>query len=470
MITPIFFRLGRCLGLKSRQDARIAAAALCLSACSVASASDQPAATLRDQPVVTLSEQQTDSLAHSFKAVDLDGDRFRGYGQAYRDSIQRIVDMFYYDQFRHFQDPAAPYFLFMSKDASLAMGIGGCVRMRGYYDWDGAIPASGFAPYLIPMNPDPAHDRNFGTTPAGSTLFFRVIGRNKSLGDYQLYIEANFNGYQGRDFHLKKAYAVINDFTIGYANSSFSDPGALPPTVDAQGPANKMSPTSVLVRWMKSLDRRSRWTLALSAETPSTSIAATDGVTRKCDDWLPDLAGFIQYQWSRSQHVRLAGVLRTLTYLDCATERRHSKLGFGLMATTVFSPHPSWTLYGGINGGRGFESLGSDLMIGSYDLVPVADDPSRMYTPWGMGWHVAVQYNFRPNIFASAGWSQARYMPRAGVSPDEYKWGNVFAVNAFWNLTARIQTGVEFDLGSRRNMDGRQRWARRVGLMCQFSF
>lgn len=113
------------------------------------------------------------------------------------------------------------------------MGIGGCVRMRGYYDWDGAIPASGFAPYLIPMNPDPAHDRNFGTTPAGSTLFFRVIGRNKSLGDYQLYIEANFNGYQGRDFHLKKAYAVINDFTIGYANSSFSDQGALPPTVDA---------------------------------------------------------------------------------------------------------------------------------------------------------------------------------------------------------------------------------------------
>ena len=141
MITPIFFRLGRCLGLKSRQDARIAAAALCLSARSVASASDQPAATLhgqpaatlrgqpaaplRDQPVVTLSEQQTDSLAHSFKAVDLDGDRFRGYGQAYRDSIQRIVDMFYYDQFRHFQDPAAPYFLFMSKDASAGPAASG---------------------------------------------------------------------------------------------------------------------------------------------------------------------------------------------------------------------------------------------------------------------------------------------------------------------------------------------------------
>lgn len=38
---------------------------------------------------------------------------------------------------------------------------------------------------------------------------FRVLGRNKSLGDYQLYIETNFNGYASRDFHLKKAYAML---------------------------------------------------------------------------------------------------------------------------------------------------------------------------------------------------------------------------------------------------------------------
>ena len=38
-----------------------------------------------------------------------------------------------------------PYFMFLSKDASLAGGIGGCVRMRGYFDWDGAQPTSAFA-------------------------------------------------------------------------------------------------------------------------------------------------------------------------------------------------------------------------------------------------------------------------------------------------------------------------------------
>lgn len=416
-------------------------------------------------PTRTLMEQQMDSLAASHKVINIDG--AKGVGQAYRDSIQSLVNKFYYDQFRHFQDPAAPYFLFMSKDAQLAMGIGGCVRLRGYYDWGGAIPASGFAPYLIPMTPDPTRMRQFGTTPAGSTLFFKVIGRNKMLGDYQLYIEANFNGYQGRDFHLKKAYATVNEFTIGYANSTFSDPAALPPTVDAQGPANKISPTNLLVRWLHPF--RKNWSVALSVETPEFHIAA-DSATKKCAEWLPDVAAFIQYQWSKSQHVRLSGILRTLSYRDMLTERNHNRVGWGLMLTSVFAPHPAWTVYANVSTGRGYESMGGDLQIGSYDLVARPGRPGEMYTPWGLGWNVALQYNIRPNLFVSANYSQSRYLPQKPVDASEYKMGQVIAVNAFWNLTPRMQVGAEFDIGSRTDQIGARRWARRVGAMAQFSF
>ena len=140
----------------------------------------------------SLADDHVDSLMLSHKIVSLDGPD--AYSDSYVDSVKGLIENFYYDQFRHFQDPDAPYFLFLSKDAQLAMGIGGCVRMRGYFDWGGAIPASGFAPYLIPMHSDPTHMKHFDTTPAGTCLFFRVIGRNKMLGNYQLYIEANFNG------------------------------------------------------------------------------------------------------------------------------------------------------------------------------------------------------------------------------------------------------------------------------------
>lgn len=414
----------------------------------------------------SLVDQQYDSLMSNHKIIYIDG-RPIGITEHHTDSLKRMIEMFYFDQFRNFSDPAAPYFLFMSKDAQLAMGVGGCVRMRGWYDWDGAIPANGFAPYLIPMDPDPTNMRKFGTTPSGTSLFFRVIGRNRKLGDYQLYIEANFNGYGGKDFHLKKAYAILNDWTIGYAPTTFSDPAALAPTVDASGPNNKLSATSVLVRYMHGFGKH--WTIAGSLETPASAISVNED-TKKVSDWLPDVAAFIQYAWGRSEHVRLAGILRTLAYRDLKLEKNFNKIGWGLLLSTVAHPIPAMTVYANICGGQGFESLCADLQIGNYDLVGDPNRPGVLYAPWAMGWNIGLQYNFLPNLFASVTFSESRYLPRKGTDGSEYKWGNFLAANVFWNITPRIQCGIEYDTGERKNIDGRHRRAQRAGVMAQFSF
>ncbi len=414
----------------------------------------------------SLADDHVDSLMLSHKIVSLDGPD--AYSDSYVDSVKGLIENFYYDQFRHFQDPDAPYFLFLSKDAQLAMGIGGCVRMRGYFDWGGAIPAGGFAPYLIPMHSDPTHIKHFDTTPAGTCLFFRVIGRNKMLGNYQLYIEANFNGYQSRDFRLKKAYAVINDFTIGYANSTFSDPAATPPIVDAQGPNNKIAPTAVLVRWMPVV--RDRWVFALSAETPSPQIDADNELSAKCDNWLPDWAAFAQFQWAQGQHVRLSGVVRTLSYRNLMTERNHNMAGWGVQISSVAHPLPCLTTYINASYGRGYQSLGGDLLIGNYDLVADQAEPGRLYAPRSYGWNIGLQYNFTHGVFASVTASQTRYCPKGAVPSDVYRRGQFYAVNLFWNMTPRMQIGAEFDLGCRQNFSGESRWARRLGAMVQFSF
>ncbi len=413
----------------------------------------------------SLVDVQLDSLKSSHKIVYI-SDRPE-VSHPHADSIRALIDAFYYDQFRHFQDPAAPYFLFMSKDAKLAMGIGGCVRMRAWYDWGGAIPANGFSPYLIPMTPDPTNSRKFATTPSGSSLFFRVIGRDKRLGNYQLYIEANFNGYQARDFHLKKAYGTINDWTIGYANSTFSDPAAVPPSVDAAGPNNKVTPTNVLIRWMHNFTPHV--TGALSVETPSTAISENADV-KKVSEWLPDFAAFAQYGWGESEHIRLAGIVRTLSYRDLLTAKNHNKVGWGLQLSSVWHPQPRWTTYMSVNGGEGYESLGGDLQAGHYDLVETPGKMGEMYAPGAVGWNVGAQYNFTPAMFVSANYSQSRYLPRKGTAGSEYKYGQMITVNWFWNLTARIQVGAEIDLGMRGNIDGSHKWAHRASVMGQFSF
>ena len=416
----------------------------------------------------SLADRMHDSILNSHKVLFIESGTNSTYGQKYNDSIRALIDKFYYDQFRHFQDPEAPYFLFLSRDTTLAMGIGGAVRMRGYFDWGGAIPASGFAPYLIPMNPDPAKMRKFGTTPAGTCLFFRVIGRNKALGEYSLYIEANFNGYNSRDFHLKKAYATINDFTIGYASSTFSDPAAVPPTVDAQGPNNKLSNTSVLVRWMPRIKKR--WVMALSMETPSTQVDADNTDTEKIDEWIPDAAAFLQYEWGRTSHVRLAGIVRSLSYRDMLASKNHYKAGWGMQLSSVFHPLIPVTVYATANYGHGYAGMGGDLLIGAYDLIGDPDRPGEMYAPAAFGWNLGLQYNFKPNLFVSTSFSQTRFLPSKTVAPSEYKYGLFGDVNVFWNLTERIQVGAEFDFGMRKNFSGEHRWAKRIGAVAQFSF
>jgi len=416
----------------------------------------------------SLVDNRIDSVLQSNKVVFIDGRPNTERMIADIDSVRREISTFYYDQFRHSQDPDAPYFLFMSKDSQLAMGIGGAVRMRAYYDWGGAVPSSAFMPYLVPMNPSPETMRNFGTTPSGTCLFFRVLGRNTTLGSYQLYIEANFNGYNGRDFHMKKAYAIINDITVGYASSTFSDPAAVPPTVDAAGPNNKITPTSVLVRYMPVV--RDRWHFAISAETPSTAIDVDNHNTAKANNWLPDFAAFAQYQWAPGQHVRLAGIGRTLSYRNLVHGQNHDIIGWGVQLSSVAHPIRHLTTYLTASFGQGYAGLGGDLLTGNYDLVGRPETPGKMYAPKSYGWCIGLQYNFKHNLFMSATISQNRYLPSHRIDPDEYKYGVFSDINVFWNMTPRIQIGAEFDFMFRNNFSGERRYARRIGAMCQFSF
>lgn len=412
----------------------------------------------------SIVDVQIDSITHTSKVVSLDG---RKLSQQEVDSIYHLITTFYYDQFRHVQDPYAPYFLFMSKGAELTMGIGGVVRMRGWYDWGGAIPVNGFAPALIPIPENPLMERKFGTTPAGTTLFMQMIGRNRVIGDYALYIESNFNGYEGRGFHLKKAYAMVRNFTVGLANSTFSDPAALAPTVDAQGATNKLAQANVLLRYMPTWGR---WSVGASIETPEGTVGA-DGVnTKATSQWLPDFAALLQYQWAPGQHVRLAGIVRTLGYRNLLEGKNYNKTGWGVQLSSVAHPVSPLTTYLTFNCGHGYGSLCNDLMAVVTDLVANPDRPGHLYAPFSFGYAAGVQYNFRRNLFASAQFSQTRLLPSHQISPDAYKYGTCFNINLFWNPIERLQFGVEYDWGKRQNFSRVHRTANRVGALVQFSF
>lgn len=386
-----------------------------------------------------------------------------------RDSAEMLLNRFYLDQFRHFQDPRAPYFMFLSKSGKLAFGVGGQVKIRGYFDWNGSIPSVGFVPYLIPIPKDPAKLRNLSASPSGTGLFFTLLGSNSLFGDYMAYFQADFSGYNNRGFRIKKAYLTAGDWTAGYTTTTFEDTKAEPETVDGSGPNGINSRKNVLIRYMHTF--KHKWTVAGSVEFPSESISA-DGInTKEANCYVPDFAAFGQFQWNNANsHIRLSGLLRTLTYRDLIRQRNYNITGWGLQFSTIIKVLPQFNITGIISTGQGHASYTTDLGNGDFDLIQDADNPGKLYAPWAAGYVLGFQYFFTPKLYSDIALSEQTYYPRKNPDNSQYKYGLYLAANLFYDITSRFQIGVEYLYGKRKNFDGMSGSSDRIMALMMLSF
>lgn len=385
------------------------------------------------------------------------------------DSLRNMLDMFYYDQYRHYQDPRAPYFMMMSRGGELSMGVGGMVRLRGFYDWNGSIPANGFAPYLIPIPKDPTSMRRLSATAAGTGLFFTILGRNTKIGNFMAYFQADFSGYQNRGFKIKKAYITVGDWTAGLATSTFEDTAAEPQTIDGAGANGVNSHTGVLVRYMHTF--KNHWTIGAGLEFPESSTAADGVYTKACSDYLPDVAAFGQYQWNGgASHIRLSGLMRTLAYRDLTAEKNYNVLGWAAQVSTVIKVIPQMDVYGIASVGQGHESYTTDLAVGNFDLIAKPNEKGRLYAPTAVGYVLGAQYYFKPNLYSNLCLSEQRYYPKDNPGDGQYKYGLYGALNLFWDITSRFEVGIEYLAGKRMNFNGTHGSANRITGMLMLSF
>ena len=99
-----------------------------------------------------------------------------------------------------FHDPNAPRFLLTDQKGKFALGIGGYVRATAEYDFNGIVNDVDFYPALIPQQRFCQFCLNqFQMDIITSTLFLKLVGHTKHLGDFVLYAAANFRG-DGKTF------------------------------------------------------------------------------------------------------------------------------------------------------------------------------------------------------------------------------------------------------------------------------
>lgn len=105
------------------------------------------------------------------------------------DEIVRIMNE---TQSPRFHDPKAPRFVLTDRKGRFALGIGGYVKATAEYDFGGISDDVDFYPSMIPNGGQNYVRNQFQMDATTSTIFLKLVGRTKHLGDFVVYTAGNF--------------------------------------------------------------------------------------------------------------------------------------------------------------------------------------------------------------------------------------------------------------------------------------
>lgn len=382
------------------------------------------------------------------------------------DEIIRILNE---TRSRRFQEPGIPRFVLTDRKGRFALGIGGYVKATAEYDFGGISKDIDFYPALIP-NKGASHVRNqFQMDATTSTVYLKLVGQTKRLGDFVVYTAGNFRG-DGRGFELRNAYASLMGFTLGYDYGSFMDQAAIPPTIDFAGPNGMAIYHATQFRYERAFGKG--WKAGIGVEMP-----VVNGITNNnlsiSSQRMPNFPAYLQYAWNPQSHVRAAAILRSMTYDNLVANKAESETGWGVLLSTKFNVFSKLQLFGQGIYGKGIAQFMNDLSNLDVDIVPDPERAGHMQVLPMMGWYGGLQYNFSKKVFVSSTYGQSRLYSDDNypASPSEqYRYGQYLVANLFWNITPDMQVGAEYLRGWRTDFNDQTRHANRLNLAVQYSF
>ena len=316
---------------------------------------------------------------------------------------EELINVFEETQRPHFHDPRAPRFLLTDQQGKFALGIGGYLKTTMEYDFNGIVDDVDFIPALIPQPGSTSVRNQFQMDASTSTIFLKLVGRTKHLGNFIVYTAGNFRG-SGKTFELQNAYLSFLGFTMGYDTGLFMDLAAAPPTIDFQGPDGMTFYRATQLRYEANVMKGLK--VGVGVEMPSVDGTPAQDV-RIGKQRMPDIPAYVQYSWAKASHIRVGGILRSMTYEDQVNNKAKSLTGWGIQASGT-ARLGGFQLYGQYTYGRGIAQYLNDISNLNVDIVPLADESGRMQVLPMKGWYAGLQYNFSKRVFASATYSQSR--------------------------------------------------------------
>ncbi|WP_146390721.1 DcaP family trimeric outer membrane transporter [Allorhodopirellula solitaria] len=340
----------------------------------------------------------------------------------------------------------------------VAMKIGGYVKADLIQDYNPIDSPDSFVTTAIPTDGESGKRARFHARQ--SRLSFDTRWRIEDR-IARAYIEGDFFGGTTDStvslYRLRHAYGNIGRFTAGQTWTTFTDPSAVPQTLDFEGGVSNVNRRQGLVRWDQPINNR--WSVAVSVENPRVDFITPVLVTGEARTETPDFISRIRYERDRTEF-QVAYLMREIGFQpEDAPLIKSFASGFNFSGSAVF--HEDTKVYSQIMFGDG---------IGSYRGSPdvVATGPSTASLLPVFGWMIGAHHRLTERWTTNFTYSALYLDDIAGQASTNLRNTTYFAVNLIANPYERVFCGIEYLYGQRTDVSGAAGHANRVQMSFGF--
>lgn len=394
------------------------------------------------------------------------------------------------------QTAQEPKFAIHTRDNKFILSIGGVINPILGFDlgndlYDATGKSTDFITGDIPVPSMPGHKSTFFINPFDSYLDFTIVGFGGTENQVTGYVKLSLNGANNHAI-LKRAYVSWRHITVGETATIFKDDlAATPPTIDSEGPCGMVSETA------HSLNYKSpEWdgfSFAVGVEMPT--FYSSNGVyrgpdynhhfydkqvTEEASQVVPDVPFYLQYQASRSNRIRLSGLMRNFAYRNLVAGKTRHLVGWGAMVSGNFSFYEPLVFNFQAVYGKGIANYIQDIQGRQISFTPKDDEIGRMESNPMMGLTFGASYNatkkLQFNLVGSYArvWDAQNYAvlgDQDGVAgSNNYRYAVYGAANCFYSFTKYLQWGMEYVYGRRATYELGAASDHRIQTQLIFSF
>ncbi len=341
---------------------------------------------------------------------------------------------------------------------SAALKIGGYVKADLITDFDAIDSTDTFDTGTI--LPGTAKRRNARFHARQTRLSFDTRWRvNQEVA--RAFIEVDFFGDRtgaNNSLRLRHAYGRLGNLTVGQTWTTFTDPSAVPQTLDFEGAVSNVNRRQGLVRLQKQLPLDG-FSLAVAVEDPRIDLEIPSGIQGAARTETPDFISHLRYEqdWCEFQ---IAMVLRELGFQPVG-QRVQTGTAWGFNFTGSMKARDATKAYYQITFGEGIGSY-----RGSPDVVATSATTAEILPVFG--WMVGLKQSWSDRVSSNLTYSELYVDAIPGQSPDNLLDTSYFAVNLIQNPYESVFWGVEYLHGTRRNQSFASASASRVQLSFGF--